>query len=118
LEFQTYERSVGIQQIKIVFKVGGSIGHMGMVIVQLDALKSGNIAYDIIMGESEFTLFPDWYIETHTKSRGPNGMFGSSTTQRIVYVPRGLTQEDSDTVLYIMLKPLITTVALFQKSIM
>jgi hypothetical protein len=41
-----------------------------------------------------FKTMPDWYIETTHKSKSGFLSSSTSTSQRIVYVPRGVTQQD------------------------
>jgi hypothetical protein len=41
-----------------------------------------------------FKTMPDWYLETTHSSKSRFLSSSTSTTQRIVYVPRGVTQQD------------------------
>lgn len=108
MEFDTFERSHLVQELNLGFQIG-STGYMGLIVIRLDPLPSGSIAWDFLLAQGQFTLAPDWYVETKSVQKGPGGMFGSKTTQRIVYVPRGLTQDDTNAALFMMLRPLIST---------
>jgi hypothetical protein len=63
---------------------------------------AGNLWHiESISVRASFVTMPDWYIETSSSSKKTFKGSKSSTTQRIVYVERGVTQKDIQDMLFL-----------------